>query len=296
MLAGCVGSGKRASSGPEDKAYTFSVPSAPSLLDENGRMAYLRDHFWDNFDFDDPSIPARVDSSALSSSFLNSMSLLIEDKEIGAERMADLMEKASSSEQMYSLFSSLTESFLHNPNSPFRDDILFLPVLDSRAGSQYLSEEERAKAAESAQLAARNNVGQQAEDFTYITIQGKPGSLYGLKAEYTLIFFNNPGCSMCADIRTAMKESKRISYMIESGRMKILGVYPDEDTALWESYRDEIPPTWINARDPGCVIYESQLYDLKAIPSLYLLDSGKKVILKDCTDVSVLESALASVL
>ena len=38
---------------------------------------------------------------------------------------------------------------------------------------------------------------------------------------------------------------------------------------------------WVNSYDDGEVIFGNLLYDIKAIPTLYLLDKNKKVILKD---------------
>ena len=38
-----------------------------------------------------------------------------------------------------------------------------------------------------------------------------------------------------------------------------------------------------NGYDKKLVIKEKNLYDLKAIPTLYLLDKDKKVLLKDAT-------------
>ena len=43
------------------------------------------------------------------------------------------------------------------------------------------------------------------------------------------------------------------------------------------------PKEWINGYDKKLVIKEKNLYDLKAIPTLYLLDKDKKVLLKDAT-------------
>ena len=40
--------------------------------------------------------------------------------------------------------------------------------------------------------------------------------------------------------------------------------------------------------------FKEQLYDLKAIPALYLLDSEKRVMAKDCTDVTYIERLLMS--
>ena len=37
---------------------------------------------------------------------------------------------------------------------------------------------------------------------------------------------------------------------------------------------------------------KEELYDLRAIPSLYLLDKDKKVLLKDCASVDMVETYL----
>ena len=58
-------------------------------------------------------------------------------------------------------------------------------------------------------------------------------------------------------------------------------VYPDEDVQLWKSHLHEMSNEWINAYDKGQVLTLEHLYDLSAIPSFYLLDKDKKVLLKD---------------
>lgn len=57
-------------------------------------------------------------------------------------------------------------------------------------------------------------------------------------------------------------------------------------------YREQIPASWINAYDDGCVLREKGLYDLSAIPSLYLLDAQKRVLVKDATDVALVEEVI----
>ena len=42
------------------------------------------------------------------------------------------------------------------------------------------------------ELAEQNRIGRPAEDFTYTLLSGKNGTLYGVKAKYTLLFINNP--------------------------------------------------------------------------------------------------------
>jgi hypothetical protein len=60
-----------------------------------------------------------------------------------------------------------------------------------------------------------------------------------------------------------------------------LALYPDSDLAAWDKHREQIPSAWINAYDKDQRITLDELYDLKAIPMLYLLDGQKKVLIRD---------------
>ena len=97
---------------------------------------------------------------------------------------------------------------------------------------------------------------------------------------------------MCKQLREQISGSPMLSEMIERGRLKILALYPDEDLTEWRNYRDHIPASWINAYDAGCLVRENGTYDLTAIPSLYLLDSDKRVLVKDSTDVPYIEEVI----
>lgn len=69
--------------------------------------------------------------------------------------------------------------------------------------------------------------------------------------------------------------------MIEAGDLTVLSLYPDKQLDLWYKHAKDFPPQWIVACDPVQAIDREQLYDLQAIPSLYLLDQDKTVLLKD---------------
>ena len=83
-----------------------------------------------------------------------------------------------------------------------------------------------------------------------------------------------------------IKQSKLISELLtttrnQSSMLVILSLYTDNDFAAWNTYQQTYPKQWINAYDKAQAINTLQLYDLKAMPTLYLLDKDKKVLLKD---------------
>ena len=61
----------------------------------------------------------------------------------------------------------------------------------------------------------------------------------------------------------------------------MINIYIDEDLAQWYKYMPIYPENWINCHNEDLKIRWENLYDVRAIPSLYLLDREKRVILKD---------------
>ena len=100
----------------------------------------------------------------------------------------------------------------------------------------------------------------------------------------TLLFFSNPGCDACMNIINVLKGEPRIAQLIADGRLAVLNIYIDEDIAAWRSYMPIYPDQWYNGFDPDLVIRTDDLYDVRAIPSLYLLDENKTVIMKDAPE------------
>lgn len=98
---------------------------------------------------------------------------------------------------------------------------------------------------------------------------------------------------MCRDITEALKQSKLISDMQKSGRLKVLAIYPDEDLDEWHKHHADMPSMWINGYDRGCRIERENLYNVGAIPALYLLDREKIVLVKDSVNVGEIEAKLS---
>jgi hypothetical protein len=63
--------------------------------------------------------------------------------------------------------------------------------------------------------------------------------------------------------------------------LTILTVYPDEDLDEWLAHLPKMPANWVHGYDKGMKISREKLYDIRAIPTIFLLDKDKKVILKD---------------
>lgn len=269
---------------------TFRPAAVPAAVPPEERGAYLRDHYWDGFDFRDTTLLAEVDTQAMVRALFAYVANFVAPDDRAA--IDTLMGRASASKPMTEYFAMLAERVLHDPNSPVRNDELYIPVLEALVASPWLDRWERLAPERDLRMASQNRIGRPANDFRYTTADGATRRMYDIRAEYLLLFINNPGCGLCKTVREAISESPMLNELIERGKLKVLALYPDEDLAEWESYRPQMPARWINGYDKGCVVRDRELYDLKAIPALYLLDRDKRVLVKDATDVGLVEEAV----
>lgn len=268
-------------------ARVFLPAVPPTGIAREELRGYMLEHYWDRFDFSDTLFIAEIDTSRMLEAFALYVGSFLSPDEPAP--MKALMERAGSSGPMLRYFGMLAERVLYDPNSPLRSDELYIPVLEALSESPLLDEWEKIAPQHELRLAKQNRIGARANDFRYTLADGTSGRLSDIQADYVLLFIYNPGCAMCKQLREDIVGSPMLNERTERGELKILALYPDEDLAAWHAYRDRIPPRWINAYDATQQLREQELYDLKAIPALYLLDRDKRVLVKDGTDVGQIE-------
>jgi hypothetical protein len=138
-----------------------------------------------------------------------------------------------------------------------------------------------------------NSIGTQANDFVYTLADGSQHRMHDIEASYTILMFSNPGCPMCREIMEEITSSPLLNELTERGDLRTLSLYPDEDLEAWHEHFEDMPTSWIRAYDKGQQITIERLYNLSAIPALYLLDKQKRVIIKDGTSVAQIENTIA---
>lgn len=249
------------------------------------------DRYWDGFDFAADTLVVAYDTTSLTEAFANYVVYI--EPERADSLLRELFHRAERSRPVLDLFSHVAEVVLHDPNSPLRNDEYYIPILETLLDSPLLDEYAKIVPAYDLDLACKNRIGTQATDFVYTLENGRTGRLHNLRADYVILMFSNPGCPMCHDLMLELTASPLICELSELGRLKVLNIYPDADLAAWRAYLGELPHSWINAYDNGMTLSNERLYNLNAIPSLYLLDSQKRVLVKDGTNVAQIENTIA---
>lgn len=264
-----------------DTITAFVLPDMPTMLNTPElRADYLARHYWDNVNFADTNYIHHPEITE--QAWVNFIDILrLVPASTADTTLKTLFAQAEPEKKCYMYMAELADKYLYEPNSPMRNEELYISVLDALLASPVMDETEKIRPHARRELAQKNRLGTKALDFTYTLANGKQGSLYTIKAPYTLLFINNPGCHACAETIEALKHSPSIGQAIAQNRMKVLSIYPDADLTEWRQHLSDFPQEWINGYDKKQAIEQKNLYDLKAIPTLYLLDRDKTVLLKD---------------
>lgn len=276
--------------GGKSQKTTVQAPSTTVELSPEQELREVLDHYWDGFDFEDTEQLKELNREDMVYAISEYVSII--PKESADSLMRALIRRASTSHDMLDYFATVCEIVLHNPNSPLRNDEYYIPVLEELLASPLLNEYERIAPAYDLEIALKNRIGKAATDFVYTLEDGSEHRLYDIKANYTILMFSNPECPLCGEIMRQIDCSEFLSVLMQNGVLEVLTLYPDEDIAHWRKYLDNIPSEWIRAYDKGQVLTKERLYNLSAIPALYLLDRDKRVLIKDGTSVADIENLL----
>lgn len=294
LCVSCGGTGRQPVVESGDTLRAYVVPQPPAMIaDPASRAAYMVENYWKAFDFRDTTWLA--DTASLEQVFANYIGVLgYAPRETAAVSLHDMLRRAEAEERMYRRLAELSEHYLYDPNSPMRNDELFVPVLDVLVASTVLDSLERIRPAYQREMIGKNRVGTVAADIRYETPDGRTGLLSRLHTPYVILFFHDPDCGMCRKVTALLDASPLLRQMIDEGRLTILTIYPDQDEQAWRAHAAEMPQKgWVHGWDRTQALSEGDVYDMRAQPTLYLLDSKKRVLLKDVSRTGQIEEWLA---
>jgi len=181
----------------------------------------------------------------------------------------------------YALFDYLEHEF-GSYKSPYRDELLYIAMLKNILQTPDLEEARQMRYTYELKLIDKNHEGESAPDFNILLSTGDTTSLYAYEAELLMLYFQNPDCPTCGELRNKMKNMELVNRAIASGKLKILTIYFEEDENLWRNYLNTRAfSNWNHGWNYDFQIREEHLYDIRVIPMIMFLDKNKKIIKKD---------------
>lgn len=275
----------------------FPFPEIPTMLTQpDERKAYLMAHYWDNFNFADTA--ALVNDRNVAEQGAADYVAILADGTLSGEQVKGSLDSFCKGlevqEHARKVFLQMMEDYLYNPNSPYHNEALYALFLERMLKSKYVDEARKSSLKFSLDLISRNCPGKVATDFVYFLPDGSKRSLAQTRAKNNrlLLVFYDPECPSCHETMQEMVADGLLAEAVKAGKLTMLAVYTEGNQEVWKRTLSDLPQGWTVGSDHETV-KQGALYDLKAMPSLYLLDGSKKVLLKDAPYAKIREEIAA---
>lgn len=240
----------------------YYIPEVIAPKDETGTTeSATSTTLWRGFDITQSEV---IESDTFEQAWVDYLYLLQHrEPSTAAYELKTTLEIADSSPEAALALFDLCEKYLYNPNSPIRHDELFIPSLEVILDSPKVDSLLKIRPTAMLQTVKLNRVGAVANDFKIV---GTNRTMHQVEAPYTLLYFYDPECSDCKRVSAIINRSETLQELEIDNHVAIIKILATENNEL------------------------DSLYDLKALPTLYLLDDSKRVLLKDATIESIIES------
>jgi hypothetical protein len=263
------------------------LPDIPVILQTpQDRADYLVQHYWDNYNFNDTTLLSN--QNITEQAFSNFLSILPYAPYTSVNRgINKLMTSAAQCQTTYRYFIRLAAKYLYEPNSPFHNEEFYIPFLQHIVSASFLTETEKTTPKFRLEMALKNRIGTPATNLLFETRQGRHTSLKkAITTPFTLLIFYDPDCDNCITTQKELKTNDTLTELIQTRKLAVIAIYAEGDRKEWDRTKASMPSNWTVCYDES-QIDDHQLYDLKAMPTLYLLDDHLNVLLKDASPQKV---------
>jgi hypothetical protein len=257
------------------------LPDVPvTITDTKQRATYVVTHFWDNMNFSD-TIHSR-NRNFVEQNFSNYVSIFsLVDREQLLRAVTHLMISAEADRKAFGIMADVAEKYLYEPDSPMFNEEnyeLFLPAIIS---SDMIDQTSRQHYMYQQECINKNRRGSIAADFSYSDVRGRLHTLWTTNAaDRLLLLFFDPECDHCKEIMTNIGASCELTKQVNSGRLSVMAICASGDKSHWADVKNSFPSNWIVGID-NSNIDDKRIYVLRGMPTIYVLDAEKRVVLKD---------------
>lgn len=262
---------------PVAEKVTFPMVAVPDeITDPQARAKYLGEHFWDNVDF------AAASEALVEQGLIDMASIFpLLGGETLITSMTALVKKAETSKAGLLMMLSLADKYLYGTASPLYNEAAYRGLLQSALISKALNKSEKEPYQKQLVILEMNNEGGPAVDFDMLLVDGSKAKLSDVESPVTILFFYAADNLDCKLQRFRLTQARLVNYLQRAGGIKVVAVCVEGDKTAWEKFSGDSPKEWVHAFDASGKIKSENLYDLRTLPRLYLLDEQKTVLLKN---------------
>lgn len=238
-------------------------------------VQYVKDHFWDNFDFTEVGLIRTKIFPTKANFFLEKLTTPSIE---GVKESVDIIAQKSKVNPAI-LLNTLQWLITKFENPQLKGgDAIFVHVYDNYFESPEKSGIDVAtfsRVEQKANYFRPTLMGNKAPEIKLLDQNEKPTSLHALEADFTMLYFFSPLCDKC---RVATPTVVEIFKKYEAKGLKGFSVCTDDKKEYWKAYLKENKLPWTCVLDTDDDLSVEQQYSPNQLPNIYLLDKDKKIL------------------
>lgn len=260
----------------------IDIPDAPEGVEDSKeyQYRYYRKHYFDNIDFTDhrllrtPFLENKIESYLKLPVLQIPDSLIVEidriiklsegDKEVNQYVIQHFFNKLQGNEQMCmdkALF-HIIDKYYTNGKAPWaeKDEEFMKKLIDRKYKMMY------------------NQCGATAPNLALLDTLGKKVNTNAIEADYTVLYFFEPGCGHCKKLIPQWHE---LYQELDKSKVKTILVYTQGDKEEWlEFIHEHQLYDVVNLYDPTDSTNFRVYYDIYSTPTSYILNKDKEIVAK----------------
>ena len=257
-------------------------PPQDVVSDRRAFQRYYIEHFFDNFAWKDPRI---FNTPIVEQKLKEYCNLIYQyDNPDYDPYVVAALNQAKVNKTSYEYLFDALEYVLGRIISPYKVEHTYIAMLKDAVTYSELDENRLRRYKRELGFIDKNLAGDTIPNFTMVMANGDTMSMYDIQSEYTILYLQHPTCPTCHQVRKRMKDFEKLNRAIESGKMKVVMVYFEDDPQVWSNYISntrEANPKYLHGWNFDQSIADNDLFDTRTIPYMFLLDKDKKVVKKD---------------
>ena len=263
----------------------FEYPVAPEEMESlNEKCNYLVKNFWNNFDFKKKTA---VDQYALNAAFqvYSTTFQYASDKDV-LQSVDKLIKNLSGNQTLLMQFCKAAEENLYGMKADFWADEIYLKFLDAVIKDKKISENRKSKYIQQANVLRKSMVGNTAPSFTFTDASGESKKYFPMSTP-TLLIFGDPEDTDWRLARLKMDSNFQLDEALNKGKVNILYIVPG-NVKNWQNEVSNYNKYWTTGESSEA----ATLYDLRITPSIFLIDSGGKIVEKHLAAMQAVDMLL----
>ena len=266
---------------------TIDAPMPPKkadgTIDSSFQLKYYREHFFDKFDLADDAmlrLPRPIYQEKIKE-YLNKLYAPIPDTIMMA--IDKMVAKAKKNPETYKYLIWNCVFMYQSPEIMGLDEVyvrLYDKYFVSGEMDYWTTASIKKSLKDYAEKLRPSLVGKTGANLIMQDQNLKSRSMYDIKNKYTILFIFDPDCGHCREETPKLVEFYNKSHT--KFDFEVFAVSSDTSMVKMKNFMKEFKTPWITVNGPRSYLpqHYSQLYLSETTPSLYILDSKRKIIAK----------------